>query len=112
MNNLAGLMDRRVRLEAKTSTVVDNVRKEVWNPIFSTWGAKKDETTINETGEGKQIVATGRTSWTLRWRTDISVIHRLVDETPGAPEVIYNIEGISEVGRREAIKLQTKRYNS
>lgn len=109
MNNLAGLMDRRVLIESETTDQTNGEPNPVWVTVVDSVPAgKKDETLMQEGPEGKTFVATGRTTWTMRWRNDIKPTSRLTDLSDGT---IYNVEGIAEVGRREAIRLQTKRYN-
>ena len=104
-------MDRRVRIETKsTGQQLNGEQAKGWQPYWSGWAGKKDESVIKEGEDGKQIVATGRTTWTLRFQSGITPLMRIIDCSNGT-EVIYNIEGISEVGRREALTLQTKRIN-
>jgi hypothetical protein len=113
MNNLSGLLDRRVRLERPTSGVQqkNGAPAKGWETYWTGRGGKRDENLIKESEDGKQIVATGRTKWTLRYQAGLNPKMRLVDITNPDDEVIYNIEGISEVGRKEAITLQTERHN-
>ncbi|WP_420150196.1 head-tail adaptor protein [Spirosoma sp.] len=111
MRNLSGLMDRRGRIEAKPEGQQNNGQPaKGWEPIWSGAAGKQDEEQASETQSGKQMVATGRTIWTIRYQPGITPMMRFVDES-ASPEVIYDIVGITEVGRREALTLQTKRTN-
>ncbi|UFH52554.1 head-tail adaptor protein [Spirosoma sp. KNUC1025] len=111
MRNLSGLMDRQGRIETKASGQQTNGQPaKGWAPVWSGPAAKKDESQASETQDGKQMVATGRTTWTIRYQAGITPMMRFVDES-ASPEVIYNIEGVTEVGRREALSLQTRRTN-
>lgn len=111
MKNLSGMMDRTIRIEAKTFVVENNVRKEAWETVKEVKAAKKDNPGT-ETESGNQVLATGRTEWTMRWFSTLKPMNRIVDITSGYPQTIYDIKSIAEVGRQEALVLQTTRNNA
>ena len=101
-------MDRRVRID-QNAPGTNGEANPAWIELATVWAGKKDETVMQEGTDGKTILATGRTTWTIRYNNAITPMMRLTDLIT---EIVYNIEGVSESGRKEATLLQTKRYNS
>lgn len=96
----AGQLDRRVRLERPLETQ-DELGGIVttWKPVATVWAGKRD-TTAREYFSADSTRAEGDTVWTIRWRDGLQNKWRLVHGSD-----VYDIEGFSEVGRRERLTL-------
>lgn len=96
----AGLLDRRVRLERRHEQVDDSGQAvQVWLPLAEVW-ARVEPLGGREGFGQQQFVATGDLRVTIRWRGDVTPLHRVVHE--GRP---YDVVSVAEDGRREAILL-------
>jgi SPP1 family predicted phage head-tail adaptor len=94
----AGLLDRRILLERRIE-VVDSSGQPVisWLPLAEVWA--RAEPLGGREGLGQQqVVATGDLRFTIRWRPDVTPLHRVTYE--GVP---YDVVSVAEDGRREAL---------
>lgn len=100
----AGPLDRRIELQSRT-TAKDSYGEEVisFTSLAFVWASKRDE-------RGREFLASNAeraeamTIWAIRWRSDVKAQDRLVYAT-----VQYDIESISELGRRDGLELICKR---
>lgn len=94
-------LDRRVTLQTRVLTRNAHGEEVVsWTDLDEVW-AEKHDVMGREYWSAQQVNAELTTRWRIRWRTDLTVIHRLVYE--GTP---YDIRHIAEIGRREGLELQ------
>lgn len=100
----AGRLDRRVVIEVR-SVARDATGQEVetWSPAKTVWMGKRD-VRANERWGAQQVVAEIDAVFTARWRPgDVRLStdnHRLVYAGR-----VYNILGITELGRRGGIEI-------
>ena len=94
----AGLLDRRVRLERRFEETDASGQSVVrWLPLAEVW-ARVEPLGGREGFGQQQFVATGDVRFTIRWRDDVTPLHRVVHED--AP---YDVVTVAEDGRREAL---------
>lgn len=96
----AGSMDRRITIQTKGVTY-DTSGSEIitYTDIATVW-ANVDDKREKEGTEGKQLTASETTTFTVRYRTDVTPIDQIVYESK-----TYDITGISEIGRREGLAI-------
>ncbi len=94
----AGRLDRRIRLERRHEEIDDSGQAvTIWLPLAEVWA--RVEPLGGREGFGKQqFVATGDLRFTIRWRGDVTPLHRVVHE-----ERAYDVVTVVEAGRREAL---------
>lgn len=98
MSIRAGLLDRRIRIERRVERVDDSgqvvldwvKRAEVWARVEPLGG--------RENFGQDQFVATGDLRFTIRWRSDVTPLERIVYDGRE-----YDIVTVADVGRREAL---------
>jgi SPP1 family predicted phage head-tail adaptor len=94
----AGLLDRRVTLERRVEVVDPSGEVVVsWVPLATVW-ARVEPLGGRENFGAQQFVATGDLRFTVRWRADVTPLHRVV--YAGVP---YDVVSVAEEGRREAL---------
>ena len=94
----AGLLDRQVRLERRFEEADDSGQAVVrWLPLATVW-ARVELLGGREGFGAQQFVATGDLRFTIRWRDDVTPLHRVVHE-----DVAYDVVTVAEDGRREAL---------
>ncbi len=94
----AGLLDRQVRLERRFEDTDDSGQAVVrWLPLATVW-ARVEPLGGREGFGQQQFVATGDLRFTIRWRDDVTPLHRVVHE-----DVPYDVVTVAEDGRREAL---------
>lgn len=98
-----GRYNRLVTIQTVTETRdAGGGKVDTWSNFCQLWALKQN-------GSGSETVNADRheymntTVWTVRFRSDVTTKMRLVDDIGD----IYNIEGIEEIGRRQAMKLTT-----
>ena len=94
----AGLLDRRVTLKRRVETV-DSSRQAVisyW-PIATVW-ARVEPLGGREGFGQQQWVATGDVRFTIRWRGDVTPLHRVLHDGR-----VFDVMTVAEEGRREAL---------
>ncbi|MCG3133808.1 MAG: hypothetical protein HMLKMBBP_01073 [Planctomycetes bacterium] len=97
MSISAGLLDRRARLERRHEETDDSGQSVVrWLPLATVWA--RIEPLGGREGFGQQWVATGEVRFTIRWRDDVTPLHRVVHEGRE-----YDVVSVAEDGRREAL---------
>lgn len=96
----AGSMDRRITINTKGVTL-DSSGSEIatYTTVATVW-ADVNDNREKETTEGKQVTASEFTTFTVRYRTDVTPIDQIVYESK-----TYDIKGISEIGRREGLAI-------
>jgi SPP1 family predicted phage head-tail adaptor len=94
----AGLLDRRVRLERRFEEIDDSGQSIVrWLPLATVWA--RVELLGGREGFGQQQwVATGDVRFTIRWRDDVTPLHRVVHDG-----CAFDVVSVAEDGRREAL---------
>jgi SPP1 family predicted phage head-tail adaptor len=94
----AGLLDRRVRLERRVEETDDSGQSRPrWLPLAEIW-ARVEPLGEREGFGQQQWVATGDVRFTIRWRDDVTPLHRVVHEGRA-----YDVVSVAEDGRREAL---------
>jgi len=91
-------LDRRVRLERRFEEIDasgQSVRR--WLPLAEVW-ARVEPLGGREGFGSQQWVATGDVRFTIRWRGDVTSLHRVVHDGQA-----YDVVSVAEVGRREAL---------
>jgi len=102
-----GKMDRRITIQSATNTVdTFGQRNESWSDRRTTWAAKRDEL-ATERVEAGQVVEVVRTTWTLRFDSDLKHTERIVYDSE-----TYYILGIMELGRKEGHKVLSEKRSS
>lgn len=104
----AGRLDRRVTIEAYTATR-DAAGGEArnWAELATVWAEKRDLAGREFLTASQEAQAQVETLWRTRWRPDITAKMRLVHDG-----VIYDIEGVAELGRRDGLELRCRRTNA
>jgi SPP1 family predicted phage head-tail adaptor len=98
MSLSAGLLDRRVTLERRVEVVDPSGQPVIsWVPLATVW-ARLEPLGGRENFGAQQFVAVGDIRVTVRWRADVTPLHRVVID--GAP---YDVVSVAEQGRREAL---------
>ena len=98
MTPRAGLLDRRIQLERRFDEVDDSGQSVPrWLPLATVW-ARVEPLGGREGFGQQQWVATGDLRFTIRWRGDVTPLHRVVHE--GRP---YDVVSVAEDGRRAAL---------
>ena len=99
----AGKLDRKVELMQPTETTdTFGQTSETFTSAAQVWAMKRD-VSQKEAVEVDQLVATMRTEFTIRWRSDISTTWRV--QLVETPRTAYQIHGILEIGRKEGLRL-------
>lgn len=94
----AGLLDRQVRLERRFEETDASGQVLVrWLPLATVW-ARVEPLGGREAFGQEQFVATGDVRFTIRWRADVTPLHRVVHEGRE-----YDVVSVAEDGRREAL---------
>ncbi|MCK4302834.1 MAG: phage head closure protein [Candidatus Eisenbacteria sp.] len=96
-------LDRRVELQAfSVSRDEAGQPLKCWQAYATVW-ARVFEARADEKFTAEQTIATVTKEFTIRYRTDIAVKHRVVFE-----EKSYDIKSISSLGRRKWLKVIAK----
>lgn len=100
----AGRLDRRLTLQSRT-LAAPNARGEKipsYSTLATVWGGRRDVS-------GREFVSAGQlhseasTRFEIRYRSDLTPIHRVVCEG-----VTYDIVHVAEIGRRKGLELVCK----
>ena len=97
-----GRLDSRVTLQSRS--VLRNATGEdvvTYSDVAEVW-AEKFDLRGREFYAAQQAKADVTTRWRIRWRSDVSVLHRLVHAGRN-----YDINAISEIGRRDGLEIVT-----
>ncbi len=94
----AGLLDRRIRLERRVEETDASGQAVVrWLPLAEVW-ARVEPLGGREGFGQQQWVASGEVRFTIRWRDDVTPLHRVV--YAGRE---FDVASVAEDGSREAI---------
>ena len=95
----SGELNRRIVIEKPAQTNDDLGHRLDWtgDPLATVW-AKVDELSGNEAFRSLQHLAIGLTRFTIRYRTDITLICRILYS-----DRIYDITSITRIGAREGL---------
>lgn len=98
----AGRLDRRITLQAFTSTTDDYGEViETWTDLAEVWAEVRPLRGV-ERVEAAQLAAQVDTRFTIRYRDDLAPgRHRITYQGR-----LYNIQAVLELGRREALQLE------
>jgi SPP1 family predicted phage head-tail adaptor len=97
----AGKLDRRISLRHRVLTRNANGENVAsYTEYASVWGGKRD-LRGREFFAAQQINAELQATWRIRWRSDVTVTDRLVDDAG----VVFDVIHIAEIGRREGLDL-------
>ena len=95
---LSAELDRRVRLERRVEeTDASGQSVPRWLPLSEVW-AKVEPVNGREAFGQQQVVATGDVRITIRWRDDVTPLHRVVHDGRA-----YDVVSVAEDGRRVAL---------
>lgn len=98
----AGALDRRVELMHRNLTRDATTGEQVVSYVtYATVWASKRDIRGREFFAAQQVNADVTTIWHLRYRSDVLVTDRIVEE--GLP---YSVTSIAEVGRKVGIEIQ------
>ena len=96
----AGRLDRRVTIQTRTLTRNSyGEQVETWADDDTVWGERFD-LRGREFFAARQVSADVTTRFRLRYRTGLTVLHRLVCDG-----VTYDIHQVSEIGRRQGLEI-------
>lgn len=99
----AGLLDRKITIQAKTVTQSDSGEEvETWSTLATVW-AHKIENRGAERFTARQLTGNAVRTFQFRWSTTLSVLtveNQLVYEG-----VTYDITDVREIGRHEGIEV-------
>lgn len=94
----AGLLDRRIRLERRVEETDDSGQsRQRFLPLAEVW-ARVEPLGGREGFGQQQWVATGDVRFTIRWRADVTPLHRVVYDGQ-----VFDVMTVAEDGRREAL---------
>ena len=94
----AGLLDRRVALERRVEVTDDSGQAASHFVAVATVWARVEPLGGREGFGQQQWVASGDVRFTIRWRPDVTPLHRVVHEGRE-----YDVVSVAEDGRREAL---------
>ncbi len=94
----AGRLNRRISLERRVEKT-DESRQSVitYDPVASVWAAVEPVGGSKGFGE-QQFVSTGDLRFTVKWRRDLTPLHRVVYDG-----VAYDVQSVAEMGNREGL---------
>ena len=99
----AGRLDRKISIQEPTTTRdAFGQSVDTFAEVAKVWAQRRD-ISAKEATETDQPVASTRTEWTIRWRSDIRETWRVVTTTDRIQT--FEIVGILELGRREGLRL-------
>lgn len=103
-----GALDRRIRIEAFTSTRDPDTNEEIrdWALLAEAWANRRDVSAREFFAAGGQNTEQ-LSVFTIRWRTGINQSLRVTHDGQ-----VFDITGVSEIGRRQFLSLQGKALNS
>lgn len=96
----AGRLDRRVSLQSRTLTQdAQGQNVETWSTLAQVW-ARKVDAAGREYFAAQGVQAEANSVFEIRYRSDVTVLHRLVYDG-----LQHDIVRIEEIGRREGQRL-------
>lgn len=95
-------MDRRVTLQSRTLTTNAYGEQVVSYTDLDTVWAEKWDLRGREYFAAQQVNADVTTRWRVRWRSDVSVLDRVLYDS-----VAYDINQVVEMGRQDGLELLT-----
>lgn len=97
----AGRLDRRVTIQARTAAQnsAHGETTYTWADVATVWAAVQD-LRGREYFAAQQEQAEVSTRFTMRWRTGVTVLNRLVYDGK-----TYNIRQVAELGRRAGLEI-------
>lgn len=100
----AGRLNRRVTLQARTLSAADayGEKTATFTELATVWGERVD-TSRREFFAAGQKHAEATAIFRIRYRSDLTAIHRIVCEG-----VTYDVLTPAEIGLREGLELQCK----
>lgn len=104
-----GRRDRLIQIQELTET------RSASGGVIQTWAnfcrlwANKSQGAGNEAVNADRRESENTVVWTTLFRSDVTTKMRIIDsnDSASAPTNVYNIVGISEVGRRHLMKITT-----
>ncbi len=110
---MAGKLDRRVLLEAKSITRDPAYNSEVvtWTPVATVWASVRDVLSSSQesTANDLRLLTQPCRVW-IRWRADVCTTLRVT--LLGEGSRVMQIVGMAEIGRREGIELLCEKYST
>lgn len=101
-----GAMDRRVTIQAKADTQsADGLPVETWTNAYTNVPAQRKYGTGGEKEDEGQQVNHQKADYICKYVSGITTEHRIVEGS-----LVYEIESIEEIGRRQGLLLKTQ-YN-
>lgn len=101
-----GELDKRATLQVRTVAAnAYNEPVETWAELATVWTkVEYPKTGSEEAFEDNINIAATRVDFTIRYRTDVGFVERILYESE-----VYDIERIAELGRRDYLKITGKR---
>lgn len=94
----AGRLNRRITLERREEKVDSHGQNVVsYSPLATVFAAVEPVGGSKGFGQ-QQFVSTGDLRFTIRWRPDVTPLHRVVYDG-----VAYDVQSVAEDGKREAL---------
>jgi head-tail adaptor len=112
----AGTLDRRITIQRKSDTPsTDGHPVETWSNLVARRWASVMPTGGDERFTDPQYAAKEQTTFHIRWSQDVAdlspldrIVYPATDGTP-APNTVYDILAVHELGRRETLQIVTFR---
>lgn len=99
----AGTLDRRITIQALTVTLDDlGGIVETWGDVATVW-ARFLPGAGREAYNAAAVHATAEARFRLRWRSDVTTVHRVSYDGKS-----WDILAVDEIGRREGLELKVK----
>ncbi len=97
-----GQLDRRITLQTRTTAAnAYNEPVETWTTLATVWAkVEYPKTGSEEVTEKGLNVARRRVEFTIRYRTDVGFVERVIYN-----RITHDIERIAELGRNDFLKL-------
>ncbi len=101
-----GELDRRITLQSRTVAAnAYNEPVETWADLATVWAKVEYPITGSDEVTDKGLnVATQRVHFTIRHRTDVGYVERIVYNSEN-----YDIERLAEIGRKQYLKLTAEK---
>lgn len=101
----AGDLDRRATLQQRTLGAASDrgAKPETFSTLATVWAARRDVVGREFLAAGQER-AEGTAIFELRFRSDLTPIHRVVCEG-----VTYDVLHVAEIGRREKLQLTCRK---
>jgi SPP1 family predicted phage head-tail adaptor len=99
-----GRLDKRIVIQSVVITPdATGEPISVYSTLATVWAFQQSQSAKEIYNAGMQRVAEEISIWNIRYRSDITVLMRVVHNSK-----VYDIKGISEIGRKDGLMLITE----